>query len=159
MKGAATKFIVVNAVKASFRELERVYDAGKKASGRKLSASQRVDAVKKAVGSPLFAARAFVPREDLTAGANVRLPGTGSGIAPLEWRWGKLGNATYQEVDITVKRRIADELFARLRDVPDVVSAKGQTIRGVRHAFRSFIDRLRADGIRVLESAVGKKAN
>jgi hypothetical protein len=159
MKGAATKFIVVNAVKASFRELERVYDAGKKASGRKLSPSQRVDAVKKAIGSPTFAARAFVPREDLTASANVRLPGTGSGIAPLEWRWGKLGNAAYQEVDITVKRRIADELFARLRDVPDVVTEKGQTIRGVRHAFRSFIGQLRADGIRVLEAAVGKKAN
>ncbi|HRB14698.1 MAG TPA: hypothetical protein PK224_02815 [Nitrospira sp.] len=158
IKGATTKMMVVKAVKASYRELERLYAAGKEAVGQKLSSSQRADAVKKAMGLPFFAAKAFVPREDLTANANVRLPGSGSGIAPLEWRWGNLGNVAYREVDITVKHGIADELFARLRDVPDTVSAKGQTVRGVRHAFRSFIDRLRVDGIRVLEEAVGKKS-
>ena len=158
--GATTKRMATAAVITSLRDLERVRGIGRKLAGRRLSLSQRTDAIKQALGTPLFGATPFVPKEDRTAGKNVPLPGTTSGASPLEWRWGRLGNKTYQEVDVTIKRRIADELFKRLRDVPDPVVATALKIRvrGTRHAFRLFIDHLRAEGIRALEKAVGKKA-
>jgi hypothetical protein len=156
MKGAATKLMVVNAVKSSLKELERVRDAGRAAKGRKLSGSQRSDTVKKAIGGP-FAAGAFVPKEDRTAGANIPLPGTG-GTSPLEWHWGRLGSVAYHEVNITVKKSIADELFSRMRDIPDIVKQSGVQVHGIHEAFRAFIEHLRAKGIGVLEAAVEKKA-
>lgn len=155
--GSTTKKMAVAAIIISLRDLERVRGVGRKLAGRPLSSSQRTEAVKQALGAPAFAARAFVPKEDRTAGANVPLPGANSGPSPLEWRWGQLGDIAYQEVDVAVKRRIADELFARLRDVKDPVESPIR-IHGTRHAFRLFVDHLRAEGIRALEMAVGQKA-
>jgi hypothetical protein len=122
------------AVITSLRDLERVRGVGRKLAGRSLSLSQRTDAVKQALGTPVFAARGFVPKEDRSAGANVPLPG-GGGASPLEWRWGQLGEIAYQEVDVTVKQGIADGLFARLRDVKDPVTEGPIQIHGTRHAF------------------------
>ncbi len=155
--GSTTKMMATAAVITSLRDLERVRGVGRKLAGRSLSLSQRTDAVKQALGTPVFAARGFVPKEDRSAGANVPLPG-GGGASPLEWRWGQLGEIAYQEVDVTVKQGIADGLFARLRDVKDPVTEGPIQIHGTRHAFRSFVDHLRAEGIRALEMAVGKKA-
>jgi hypothetical protein len=158
--GAQTKTMVVKAVKVSFGDLERARAAGKKAAGRKLTSPQRADAIKKAIGSPLFAAKAFVPKEDLSSKTNVRLPGTGSGNASWEWRWGKLGSVAYQEVDKTVKGDIVRRLKGRLPEINNVVKESGVTIVGIKDAFKSFINYLESatGGIRVLEAAVGKKA-
>lgn len=145
--GPQTKTMSVNAVKASFRELERVRDAGKKYTGSKSSGS-RAAAVKKAMGS-LFAAKAFVPREDISSRKNIRLPGTGSVSSKLEWRWGRLGDVAYREVDRTVKVDIAGEIVKQLPNVE-----KPQH----REAFKAFIGHIRGHGIRALEAAVGKKA-
>jgi hypothetical protein len=155
---ATTKFMAKKAVRASYDEINKVYAAGKAAAGQKLTASRRADAVKSALGGILFSAKGFLPKEDTSPGANLRLPGPGVSSAPLEWRWGKLGPAAYKEVDDTVRRRIANELFGRLKDSPDRVAKKGQIIMGISHACRTFIDHLRANGIGALEAAVGRKA-
>jgi hypothetical protein len=143
-----TRTMAVNAVKASFRELERVREAGKKYTGSKSSGS-RADAIKKAMGNPLFAAKGFVPKEDLSSSKNIRLPGTGSGSSGLEWRWGRLGQVAYQQVDKTVKIDIADEILKQLPNVKDPRH---------REAFKAFVGHVRGYGIRALEAAFGKKA-
>jgi hypothetical protein len=147
--GSTTKGMATAAVITSLRDLERVRGLGRKLAGSRLSTAQRADAVKKALGTPVFAAKAFVPREDRTAGANVPLPGSNSGKSPLEWRWGQLGDTTYHVVDETVKTRIAGDLFDRLGSVKDT---------NIRRALGSFVGHLRAEGIRALERAVGQKA-
>jgi hypothetical protein len=105
-----------------------------------------------------FAAKAFIPVEDRTPGANIPLPGAGGGPSPLEWRWGQLGEVAHRAIDVAVKQRMADELFKRLRDVPEPTEAAGLRIWGARHAFRLFIEHLRAEGIRALELAVEQKS-
>lgn len=155
---ATTRFMAKKAVKTSWDEINKVYAAGRAAAGQKLTPPQRAAALKKALGPKLFGAAGFLPKEDTSSGANLRLPGAGVSSSPLEWRWGKLGPAAYKEVDATIRRRIANELFGRLKDVPDRVKSKGQTVMGIRHALRMFIDHLRSTGIGALESAVGKKA-
>ncbi len=147
--GSTTKKMAAAAVVTSLRDLERVRGVGRKFAGSRLSNAQRADAVKKALGTPIFAAAGFVPKEDRTAGANVPLPGAGRGKSPLEWRWGQLGDTTYKIVDETVKNTMANDLHARLASVKD------QNLRG---ALRSFVDHLRSEGIRALEKAVAKKA-
>jgi hypothetical protein len=161
--GSLTKRMAVAAVITSLRDLERVRGVGRKLAGHLSSSSQRVAAVKQALGDAsglMFAAGRFVPKVDPTASANVPLPAAGLGVSRLEWRWGQLGDVAYQAIDDTVKHRIPDELFGRLRDIPDPVVATALKIRvvGTRHAFRLFIDHLRAEGIRALEMAVGRRA-
>lgn len=161
--GSLTKRMAVAAAITSLRDLERVRGAGRKLAGRLSSSSQRAAAVKQALGDAsrvIFAAGRFVPKEDPTASANVPLPGVARGASRLEWRWGQLGDVAYQAIDQTVKHRIADELFGRLRDIPDPVVATALKIRvsGTRHAFRLFVEHLRAEGIRALEMAVGRRA-
>jgi hypothetical protein len=146
------------AVRTSYDEINKAYAGGKGAAGQKLSASKRAAALQQALGDKLYGAAIYLPKEDTSSRTNFRLPGPGVTSAPLEWRWGKLGSVAYKEVDKTVREDIADALFERMKDVPDRVSMKGQTVMGIRHAFRTFIDHLRANGISALEAAVSKKA-
>ena len=155
---AATRLMAKKAVRISYDEINKAYAGGKAVAGQKLSASRRAAALKQALGGKLYGAAVYLPKEDTSAGANLRLPGPGVRSAPLEWRWGKLGPAAYREVDKTIRQRIANELFDRMKDIPDRVSAKGETVMGIRHAFRTFIDHLRSSGIGALEASVGKKA-
>lgn len=150
--GAETKKMATAAVITSLRDLERVRGVGRKLAGKKLTAAQQADAVRQALGGMVPAALAFVPREDNTAGANganVRLPGSGSGKSPLEWRWGQLGDITYHIVDEAVKNRIAGELASRLSSVND---------KDQRRVLNEFANHLRTEGIQAIEKAVGKKA-
>src|SRR6185369_1192296 len=133
----------------SLRDLERVRGVGRKFAGSRLSAAQRADAVKKALGSPIFAAAGFVPKEDGTAGANVSLPSASGGKSPLEWRWGQLGDSTYKVVDETVKNSVANDLHKRLDSVKD---------QNIRSALASFVEHLRSEGVRALVKAVAKNA-
>lgn len=162
--GSLTKRMAVAAAITSLRDLERVRGVGRKLTGHLSSSSQRTAAVKQALGDAsrvIFAAGGFVPKEDLSASANIALPGAARGASRLEWRWGQLGDVAYQAVDHAVKHRIADELFGRLRDIPDPVVATALKIRvaGTRHAFRLFVEHLRAEGIRGLEMAIGRRAH
>jgi len=164
--GHTTKMMAIAAVKSSLRELERVREVGRKLAASRLSPSQEHDAIRQALGWPLFAAtEAFVPKEDRTSRNNVPLPGTTRGASRLEWRWGRLGDIAYKAVDDTVKCRIAKELCELLPKIPDPAHVKFPKtdrtifkIPGTRRAFRSFVDHLRREGIRVLEKAVEKKA-
>jgi hypothetical protein len=152
-----TKSMAVAAVK-----LKRFRDAGRKSPIlRSVDPWVPPKIVKQILGDPaIFAAKAFVPREDRAPGANIPLPGTGGGASPLEWRWGQLGNAAYQMIDVTVKQTIANELGNRLRDLPDSISAALGLVKfeGLRAAFGSFVNHLRAKGIQALEMAVRQKA-
>ena len=161
---AATRIMVRAAARTSLGELRAVRDAGAKLVGT--PHPDRAAAIKQAVGNP-FAARGYVPREDLSPGANMPLPGVGITASPLEWRWGQMGEVACKEVDLTVRKDIADELFGRLGDVPDPVKVSDTwiattlldlRIRGTRAAFRAFTEHLRSEGIRALELAIGKPA-
>jgi len=147
--GATTSKMATAAVITSLRDLERVRGVGRKFAGSRLSAAQRADAVKKALGSPIFAAAGFVPKEDRTAGANVSLPSASGGKSPLEWRWGQLGDSTYKVVDETVKNSVANDLHKRLDSVKD---------QNIRSALASFVEHLRSEGVRALVKAVAKNA-
>lgn len=155
--GALTKRMAVAAAIRSLRDLELVRGIGRKLVGRLSSTSQRLAAVKQALGDHsrvVFAAGRFVPKEDRTASTNVPLPGASSGASPLEWRWGQLGNVAYEEIDRTVKRTIAKQLHDLKLDVPE----RDKGVSGIRHAYLLFVKHLRAEGIRALEIAVGRKA-
>ena len=161
---AATRIMVRAAARTSLGELRAVRDAGAKLAGT--PHPDRATAIKQAVGTP-FAAHGYVPREDLSPGANMPLPGVGVTASPLEWRWGQMGEVARKEVDLTVRKDIADELFGRLGDVPDPVTVSDTwvattmldlRIRGTRAAFRAFTEHLRSEGIRALELAVDKPA-
>jgi hypothetical protein len=155
--GARTKAMAIAAAKASLAELDRVRDAGRR-NPRVSGGAAQADLVKKAVGAPVFAAKAFVPREDRGNPANATLPPVASGRAALEWRWGQLGPAAYREVDVTIRQRIASELFGLRKLIDDPVDSPVGKIHGTRRAFLQFAEHLRNDGITVLETAVGKKA-
>lgn len=153
--GSTTKLMATAAVITSLRDLERVRGVGRKLAGQQLSSPQQASAIKQALGGkyhPVFAARAFVPREDprpRADGQNVPLPDSKSAKSPLEWRWGQLGDITYQIVDDAVKNRIAQELTDRLPSVQD---------KDQKRVLGLFADHLRSEGIRALEKAVGQKA-
>jgi DNA-binding transcriptional ArsR family regulator len=54
---------------------------------------------------------------------------------------------------------VADELHRKVNDVNDPVEASlGQKIHGTRIAYRSFVAHLRAEGVRALENAIGKRS-
>jgi hypothetical protein len=143
--GEQTKAMVVNALKTSIKELQQVM-----AAGRANPNARGLDLIKRTLGGATFAALAFVPKEDRAAIAR----SGGPSPQDLEWRWGRLGRTAYQEVDKTVKSRIATELGARSQDIDD--SSSG--IRGIRAAFNAFVAHLQRDGIRALERAVKRKA-
>lgn len=157
--GIETRRMAVVAVIASLRELERVRGAGVKLGRAEVSLSQRGAAMRQALGGSVFAARAFVPREDVARTAAVALRVPGGGRAPMEWRWGRLGPVAHQAVDTTIRKRLADELLVFAGQVPDPVDGPGgMRIHGIRGAYRLFIRHLRDDGITVLERAVGRNA-
>jgi hypothetical protein len=157
--GGDTSAMAVAAVIASLRDLERVRGVGTQLAGGQPSAAERLAAIRRALGGQLtFAAKPFVPVEDRTPGANVPLPGGDGAPSPLEWRWGQLGDVAYCAVDDTVKVRLANALFERLRDVQEPTEAGGLRIWGARHAFRLFTEHLRREGIRALELAIDAKA-
>jgi hypothetical protein len=161
--GPATRAMAQAAVAASLGELRRVRDAGAKVGKRPLSLAQRTDVVRKALGSPIFVARRYVPRERPGDRRNLPMTSTAAGRAPLEWRWGQLGPAAYDAVNEAVKTKIAEELAKHTKKVPDSVpghllGVRIVTVRGVKGAFQAFVDHLRADGIKAIENAVGKRA-
>lgn len=157
--GIETRRMAVVAVIASLRELERVRGAGVKLGRAEVSLSQRGDTMRQALGGTVFAARAFVPREDVARTAAVALRVPGGARAPMEWRWGRLGPVAYQAIDGTIRKRLADELLVFAGQVPDPVDGPaGMRIHGIRSAYRSFVRHLRDDGITVLERAVGRNA-
>jgi hypothetical protein len=150
--GSVTKRMATAAVITSLRDLERIRGVGRKLAGKRLSASQQAEAVRQALGGMVSAALAFVPREDPTVrkdGANTPLPGQTPGKSPLDWRWGQLGDVTYHVVDEAIKNRIANEVASHLSTVDN---------SDQRRVLAEFVKHLRADGIRAIERAVGKKA-
>ena len=157
--GAETKAMAIAAVIASLRDLERVRGVGVKLGNGPATLAQKTDEIRKALGSTGFAARAFVPRESKAAGANVPLTRSDGARAPLEWRWGKLGDVAFGVVDETVKGRIASELHEMAEKVTDPIDAGlGMRVHGTRNAFLSFVRHLRTDGITAIEKAVGISA-
>jgi hypothetical protein len=85
--------------------------------------------------------------------------------APLDWRWGQLGDVAYRTVDEAVKGRIAGELRDMAGqlddriDLPDWLRWAGITdVYGIRSAFLAFARHLSSDGIRAIETAVGRPA-
>ena len=157
--GIATKHMAVSAVIASLRDLERVRGVGVRLGPTDVPTSQRATAIRQALGGTVFAARSYVPREDVGASPNVALRNPDGSRAPLEWRWGQLGPIAYQAVDEAVRKRLADELRDLAAKVPDPVEGPGgMRIHGTRSAFGGFVRHLRADGITVLEKGVGASA-
>ena len=156
--GSQTRTMATAAVRASLADLERVRRVGAEIGSRPVSTAQKATAVKQALGGPIFAAKGFIPREDRTPSANVAMEAD-AGRAPLEWRWGQLGDVAYCAVDKTVKGQIAAELRVLACEVQDPVEGSlGVKIYGTRNAYRSFVQHLSADGIKAIETAVGKPA-
>jgi hypothetical protein len=156
--GAQTKAMATAGVIASLRDLERVRGVGVKLGSSPATLAQKTDEIRQALGPAGFAARAFVPHESKAPGANVPLTTSDGTRAPLEWRWGHLGNAAFAAVDETVKGEIAGQLHEMAKDIEEPVKALGMTIYGTRNAFLSFVRHLRTDGIAAIEKAVGRPA-
>lgn len=157
--GIETKRMAVVAVIASLRDLERVRGAGVKLGRAEVSTAQRTSAIREALGGMEFAARPFVPREDVRRTAAVALRTADGSRAPMEWRWGQLGPVAHQAIDWSIRDRLARELLEFADRVQDPVDGPaGMRIHGIRGAYRLFVRHLRNDGITVLERAVGRKA-
>lgn len=157
--GAKTKAMATAAVIASLRDLERVRGVGVKLGNGAVTVAQKTDEIRRALGGSGFAARGYVPRESKVAGANARLTVPGGARAPLEWRWGQLGEMAYAAVDETVKSSIASELHGMANRVKDPISAPlGIRVYGTRSALLSFVRHLRTEGIGAIERAVGSSA-
>ncbi len=158
-QGSQTKAMATAAVITSLGDLERVRGAGIKSGTRPLSLAQQGDLVRQALGGTIFAARAYVPREDKANPANLPYRRADGRRAPLDWRWGQLGDAAYKCVDETVRKTIAGELSAMADDVADRIDAPlGIRVYGIRNAYRAFVRHLRNDGIAAVEKAVGRRA-
>jgi hypothetical protein len=158
-QGAQTKAMATAAAIASLRDLERVRGVGIRLASTPATTAVKVDEIRKALGPDGFAARAFVPRESKASGGSLALPPSDSGRAPLEWRWGQLGDAALRAIDEAVKGRIASELHDMAGSVQDPISpGLGMRVYGTRSAFLLFVRHLRTDGIAALEKAVGKPA-
>lgn len=128
--------MAVAAVRASIDELARVRRAGIQAGAAGRTAADRnavIRSVLAAHGSPLFAARPYVPR-----------PEPGGYPVSLDWHWGRLGPDARTAVDTTLRATIADQLEGFARRSPDIAADR-------RTAFLAFVRHLRCDGIRVLE--------
>lgn len=157
--GPATRDMAVAAVSTSLEDLGRVREAGRRAGRAGATQSQRLTLIRQALGGPVFAARSFVPRENVGDRRNAALVSPHGTRAALEWRWGRLGPVAHREVDSLVRNRLARELRAFANAVPDPVPVPVlRDIRGTRAAFLDFTKHLRDDGIAVLERAVGRPA-
>ena len=158
-QGAQTKAMATAGVIASLRDLERIRGVGVKLGSSPATLAQKTDEIRKTLGPAGFAARAFVPHESKVPGANLPLTCPDGTRAPLEWRWGQLGDAAFGAVDETVKAEIAGELHEMATTVQDPINAGlGMRVYGTRNAFLSFVRHLHTDGIAAIEKAVGKSA-
>ncbi|MFI5893992.1 S8 family serine peptidase [Actinoplanes sp. NPDC051513] len=158
-QGATTNAMATAAVIGSLRDLERVRGAGAGQGAAPITTARKSDAIRAALGPAGFAAKPFVPRADPRPGATTPLTTTDGSRAPLEWRWGQLGDAAYRAMDETVRHRIADELAELSRKVDDRIEAPlGLRVQGVRGAYGAFVRSLRSDGILAIEKAVGHPA-
>ena len=152
-----TREMVTAAVVASFRDLVRVRDAGRRIGKRNLTSPAKAQAIKQALKGNLFPALAYVPKEDTTKSKPT--PMSADGRADLEWRWGQLGKVTYDEVNNVMKNRIMKELAAKVETVDDPAPTPvGIKIDGTRPALKAFVDHLAEEGIRVLVRAVKQPA-
>lgn len=155
--GRDTQRMVTAAVAASLRDLEVVRDQGRRLSSKHLSPPQQAQAIKTSLKGAPFHALGFIPKEDRSQN-NPPLT-QANGRAPLEWRWGELGDIAYRQVDATVKGEIATELAAKVPLIQDPAKGPlGVEIHGVRAALQAFVQHLRTDGIGALEKAVGRRA-
>jgi hypothetical protein len=158
-QGAETKAMATAAVIGSLRDLERVRGVGVRLGSRAVTLAQKGDEVRRALGPTGFAARPYVPRESPVAGANLPFTRSDGARAPLDWRWGQLGDSAYRAVDDTLRHTIASELRAMAGKVDDPISAPlGIKVYGTRNAFLAFVRHLRDEGIGAIEKAVGKPA-
>jgi len=156
--GRTTKAMAVAAVEASLRDLRRVRDAAGRAGQGQLSLAQRTDLIRQALGTPMFEARRYLPRERVGDPQNPSMTSTGGRRAPLEWRWGQLGPLAYQAVDDVVKGDIAIELSKLAPSIQDSTTQYRITVRGIRTAYEGFVKHLQRDGIAAIEAAVGRRA-
>jgi subtilisin family serine protease/LAS superfamily LD-carboxypeptidase LdcB len=157
--GADTRRMATAAVIGSLRDLERVRGVGVKLGPAQVSLSTKTAEIREALGASGFTARGFAPRESKAPNANVPLVSRDGQRAPLEWRWGQLGNAAYSAVDESVKGAIAGELHDMAGSIADPIEAPlGQRVYGIRNAFLAFVRHLRSDGIKAIEKAVGTPA-
>ena len=156
--GQQTRAMCVAAVGVSIRDLQRVRDAGLRAGPAPRNSGQDNDIVRQALGSPVFEAKRYVPREKLGDPRNPALVATGSVPAPMAWVWGRLGPIAYQAVDATVKGDIADEMKKLSKDMDDTATKYLQTVHGIRGAYDVFVRHLQTEGIRALEAAMGRPA-
>ncbi|KGN39946.1 S8 family serine peptidase [Knoellia aerolata] len=157
--GPETKAMATAGVIASLRDLERVRGAGRRLGSGTVSLAQKADAIRTALGTQGFAARAYVPRESRVPGANPSYSRADGTRAELEWRWGQLGPQTRAAVDEAVRTTIAQELLDMASELKEPIEAPlGIRVYGIQNAFRDFVRHLREEGIGAVERAVGKPA-
>jgi hypothetical protein len=158
---ALTSRMATAAVIASLRELEKVRGVGRSVAQQRPSATDRARIIQNTVG-PSFAARNYIPREDPASHGNAALKSANNQQAPLDWRWGQLGEVAYRAVDEAVRCSVASELAELIASVDDpvVVTRAGMTFRvhGTRTAFAQFVSHLRNNGIKAIEDSVGIRA-
>jgi hypothetical protein len=153
--GRETRAMAVAAVAATIRDLQKARHAGEQAGPGPHSTARVKELVRQALGTPMFEASRYVPREK--PGANPAIVGTSGSPAPLEWHWGKLGKLAYDAVNDTVKGDIVDELKKFSNTINDEVSVAGIKVGGIRGAVKAFAEHLHADGITALEHAMGNR--
>jgi subtilisin family serine protease len=156
--GATTKAMAIAAVIASLRDLERVRGLGVRIGSASVTPPAAAAQIQQALGEDGFAARRFVPREDTTSTANLRLPRPAGGMSRLEWRWGQLGDAAYGAVDTAVRKRIPPELHEMADGMDKWIDTPVGRVYGTPDAVRAFARHLRETGIAALEAAVGASA-
>jgi hypothetical protein len=156
--GARTTAMASAGVIGSLRDLERVRGVGVRLGTGDVPSFRKADEIRAALGADGFAAHRFVPRVDPSSSTNLPLRVSGGGRAPLEWRWGQLGDAAYRAVDKAVKEGIAGELRGMAGRVTDPIATPVGRVYGIRAAFLAFVRHLRDDGITVVEAAVGSRA-
>lgn len=149
------------AIVASLRELEKVRGAGRSLTQQHAANVNRAEAIQTAIAHK-YAVRDYIPRADASSHTNAALTSADGRPAPLEWRWGQLGDVTYRALDEAIRCQVASLLEGMGSDVPDpvVVTRAGMTfhVHGARAAFGSFVSHLRDKGIKAIEDAVDKHA-
>ena len=156
--GAATSRMAMAAVVASLRDLERARGVGVRNGSAAVTPPAAAGQYPQALGPDGFAARRFVPREDLTSTSDLRLPGPGGGRSRLEWRWGQLGDVARQAVDTTVKAYFPPQLRTMSEHMKKWEDSPVGRVYGVPDAVRALARHLQATGIEAIEAAIGAPA-
>ncbi len=150
-----TAAMAAASVRASLAEVRRVREAGTHAAGATASTP---DQIRNALGSSRFAAQGYLPRPNPAPGANPALSNPDGSRAPLDWRWGRLGDMAYSAVDVAVRTNIAEAVGDIARSQADSVDSSVGQISGIRDALHAFAQHLRDHGIRAIEEAVHHSA-